>query len=99
MQPKEGSSQGDCPLLCGAQARYIKTEIPVESVITCPNCGKFRIHDDAIRLIKERLSKYQLRFIRRAAQEAVELLHITEGNVERIAGDQEIKETRETENG
>ena len=99
MPSKTGSSQDDCPLLCGAQALFTETKIPAESVITCPKCGKFRIDDDAIRFITDKLSKYQLPFIRRATQEAVELLHITVGNIERIAGDQEGKETREAEKG
>ena len=99
MPSKTGSSQDDCPLLCGARALFTETKIPAESVITCPKCGKFRIDDHAIRFITDKLSKYQLPFIRRAAQEAVELLHITEGNIERIARDQEGKETREAENG
>ncbi len=55
--------------------------------------------DNAIRFITDKLSKYQLPFVRRAAQEAVELLHITESNIERIASVQEGKETREAENG
>lgn len=99
MPTTTGSSQRNCPLLCGARALFNETKIPAESVITCPNCGKFRIDDNAIRFISDKLSKYQLPFIRRAAQEAVELLHITESNIERIAGDQEGKETREAENG
>jgi hypothetical protein len=99
MPSEKGSSQDACPLLCGARALFAKTKIPAESVITCPQCGKFRIDDNAIRFITDKLSKFQLPFVRRAAQEAVELLHITEGNIERIASDQEGKETREAENG
>ena len=97
MPPKTGSSKDDCPLLCGARARFTETKIPAESIITCPECGKFRIHDDAIRFITDKLNKYRLPLIRRAAQEAVELLHITEDNIEGIADDQEDKETREAE--
>ena len=92
MLPMPPASQDNCPLQCGAQARFVEVPERETFIITCPECRKFRITSAAIEYIAFELDKSRLPLVRRATREAVEPLLITEISILEIAVDQGCRE-------